>query len=93
MSPQPKSLKQLEESNGHRVSLPLSVFDPVTTSSTANYRRQTLTDPRKSFFISLSLCHNAWQRLFIYQEKTDAPSHTEYVLAADLSHTGRRLLS
>ncbi|OSK41548.1 hypothetical protein EAIG_03724, partial [Escherichia coli B108] len=28
-----------------------------------------------------SLCHNAWQRLFIYQEKTDMLGYTEYVLA------------
>ncbi len=29
----------------------------------------------------METCHNAWQRLFIYQEKTDMLGYTEYVLA------------
>ena len=37
MSPQPKIIKATEESNGHRVSLPLSVSIPRTTI-TADYR-------------------------------------------------------
>lgn len=64
-------IKATEESNGHRVSLPLSVFDPQ------DYHPLLITVSGKNVNRSLksvscfSLCHNAWQRLFIYQEKTD----------------------